>query len=363
MPSSGKSRNNLRRKSISSSSSSSTTTTNSSSTTFNQDSSTYSKDDHSDAIQYDYESRIAFIQKQHAKMLASLHQEMEQIELGQNVLERIEAELKEGKCKKKLVDMSSEFFSKIPTDFGDAKPVPITTMEMLHEKEELLKFYLRMGFEDMSSDNKVLTPISGVMDLPVPGTLWEAAKMVTNRTEVDNSVRSGSEFESRQAGGPVKYMNNQLYAAILLYTSNAIYADLNRSLREENRKKVIRYFSYVRLFFEAFDHLPKQKADLWRGISCCLYDQYQVGKVITWWGVSSCTSNQQVARNFMKSCGGNTTFLTIKAKTACDISNLSFFSNEKESLLAPGTQLKVLKSKKVGKVAEIELEEVGRAFD
>ena len=78
VPSGGKSRNNLRRKSISSSSSSSTTTI-SSSTTFNQDSSTYSKDDHSDAIQYDYESRIAFIQKQHAKMLASLHQEMEEL--------------------------------------------------------------------------------------------------------------------------------------------------------------------------------------------------------------------------------------------------------------------------------------------
>ena len=98
------------------------------------------------------------------------------------------------------------------------------------------------------------------------------------------------------------------------------------------------------------------------GLGVVCFDQYEVGKVITWWGVSSCTSDQSVARNFMNSCGGNCSFLTVKAKTACDISNLTFYSNEKESLLAPGTQLKVLSAKKVGKVAEIELEEVGRAF-
>ena len=286
----------------------------------------------------------------------------DQIELGQKVLERIGEELKGESRNRKLTDMSSEFYSKIPTDFGGEIPKAISTSEMLHEKEELLKFYLRMGFEDMESDTKTLTPISGVMAVDIPKTLWDAAKAVTNRTEVDNSVSMGSQFEARQAGGPLKYMNKELYASILLYTSNAIYADLNKSLREENRTKVRRYFSYLRLFFEAFDHLPKQNAHLWRGISCCLYDQYKVGETITWWGVSSCTSDQQVARNFMSSCGGNCTFLTVKAKTACDISNLTFYSNEKESLLAPGTQLKVLSSKKVGKVAEIELEEVGRAL-
>ena len=195
----------------------------------------------------------------------------EQIELGQKVLERIDAELKVEKRKLKLKDMSSEFFSKIPTDFGGEKPKPIDTIELLHEKEELLKFYLRMGFEDMNTDTKDLTPISGVMELPVPSTLWEAAKSVTNRTEVDNAVGMGNQFETRQAGGPQKFMNKELYASILLYTSNAIYADLNKSLREENRKKVSRYFSYLRLFFEAMDFLPKQNAHLWRGIGCCLF--------------------------------------------------------------------------------------------
>ena len=36
-----------------------------------------------------------------------------------------------------------------------------------------------------------------------------------------------------------------------------------------------------------------------------------------------------------------------------DISSLSFYQNEKESLLAPGTQLKVIKRERKGKVTEV----------
>jgi hypothetical protein len=126
-------------------------------------------------------------------------------------------------------------------------------------------------------------------------------------------------------------------------------------------------------------HLPQTKRTLWRGISVDLSEQYKVGSTITWWGVSSCTAdenvcarergrkwdrrkdilnNLQVARNFMNGCGGKCSFLTIDTKTACDISTITFYSNEKESLLAPGTQLLVKSCKINGKVAEIHLEEV-----
>ena len=46
-----------------------------------------------------------------------------------------------------------------------------------------------------------------------------------------------------------------------------------------------------------------------------------------------------------------------------DITPLSIYANEKESLLAPGTQLKVSSRKRNGKVAEIRLVEVGSALD
>lgn len=92
-------------------------------------------------------------------------------------------------------------------------------------------------------------------------------------------------------------------------------------------------------------------------------DQYPKGSTVTWWGVSSCTSDLSVAKSFMASCGGNCTLLTIHTKTSADISEITFYGHEKESLLAPGTQMKVLSSTKSGKVTEITMEEVGRVLD
>ena len=39
----------------------------------------------------------------------------------------------------------------------------------------------------------------------------------------------------------------------------------------------------------------------------------------------------QVAKNFMKGCGSACTLLTIKTKTAADISEITFYGNEKET--------------------------------
>lgn len=189
-------------------------------------------------------------------------------------------------------------------------------------------------------------------------------------------------------------MDRELYAAILLYTGNkclmplilhdfpstarhltlcrcpfhvprtgnSIYAELNRVLRSEDRKAAKKFFNYLRLFMEAMGCMPQQRRNLWRGISADLYDQYEVGKIITWWSVSSCTADESVARNFMQGCGGQCTLITLDCETAVDVSALSFYSNEKESLLAPGTQLEVTKRTKKGNIAEIHVREVGRAM-
>jgi len=61
----------------------------------------------------------------------------------------------------------------------------------------------------------------------------------------------------------------------------------------------------------------------------------------------------------MNQLGGSAaTFLTLKTKKACDVSSLSFYPYEAESLLRPGTKLRVLKRNRNGKVVEIEVEEV-----
>eukprot|EP00457_Paulinella_chromatophora_P004027 gb/GEZN01004037.1/.p1 GENE.gb/GEZN01004037.1/~~gb/GEZN01004037.1/.p1 ORF type:complete len:635 (+),score=148.15 gb/GEZN01004037.1/:24-1907(+) len=281
-----------------------------------------------------------------------------QIEKGQEVLDRLEKALKGNKSQ--VPALSSEYYSLIPTITGRQVPPPINTLDALHEKQELLKFYLRMGFEDMEEDTEGLTPIAGVMELPLPKTLKEAAAHVCGSHDIANCEQQGQQLEKKNAGNPIKKMNYHLYGSIMLYTSNAIYAALNKVLREENRAGVKRFKPYLRMFFEAMDSLPTNTVTLWRGISVDLFDQYKVGTTVTWWGVSSCTSDQNVARGFMAGCGGNCTLFTIDTKTACDISKITFYSNEKESLLAPGTQLKVKSSKRNGNISEIHLEEVGR---
>merc|ERR1719502_2531754 len=176
----------------------------------------------------------------------------------------------------------------------------------------------------------------------------------------------GKSLAAKQAGKPRKRMEAAHYGAISLYTSNAIYTTINKILRDENRGKVKKYFNYLRLFFDAAERLPAQKRKLWRGISVDLKSdaQYQPGKTVTWWSISSCTSSKAVADGFAGGCGGGCTVFTINSKTGFDVDALSCFQGEKESILCPGTKLKVL-SKTTNKkgVTEITLEEVGRAIE
>mmetsp|Transcript_44921 Transcript_44921/g.92891 ORF Transcript_44921/g.92891 Transcript_44921/m.92891 type:complete len:728 (+) Transcript_44921:46-2229(+) len=285
-----------------------------------------------------------------------------QIEKGQEVLQRIETALAK-KNDKQLADLSSEYYTLIPHDFGFKVPPAIKTSAMLEAEEELLKFYLRMGFEEVQAEDDGLLPISGVMSLPLPKDLETACSGICAAGSIKSSMARGKKHQEKQSGGPSKAMESHLYGAIMLYTSNAIYKQLNAALRSEDRNKIKKYKPYLRLLFEALNRLPQQTRTLWRGIGVDLYDQYAVGSTITWWGVSSCTSDQQVAKNFMKGCGSACTLLTVQTKTAADISEITFYGNEKESLLAPGTQLKVVNSVRKGKVSEISLKEVGRAVD
>ncbi len=90
-----------------------------------------------------------------------------------------------------------------------------------------------MGFEDMEVtllDN----PLEQMRDLPLPPTLQAAAEGVCDKASIAQSRARGKELEKAQAGGPAKRMGAELYAAIVLYTGNAIYRALNLALRERH---------------------------------------------------------------------------------------------------------------------------------
>eukprot|EP00493_Phyllostaurus_siculus_P023311 UN23647 len=125
-----------------------------------------------------------------------------QIEKGMVVLQDIESSL--GKSKKKLNGLSSQFFSLIPTNFGRRVPVPITTLEMVKEKEELLKFWLRMGFDEVD-DCEDKTPIEGIMEKDLPSTLKAACKshigtMICDDYDIEHCLNRAKDMHARKAG-------------------------------------------------------------------------------------------------------------------------------------------------------------------
>ncbi|MEV4581836.1 hypothetical protein AB0K16_52245 [Nonomuraea jabiensis] len=67
-------------------------------------------------------------------------------------------------------------------------------------------------------------------------------------------------------------------------------AKLLSGLRNPDRTRVVPYLPYLRLLFSAVARLPVRKEPLWRGVSLDLRAQYPLGRTVTWWGVSSCTS-------------------------------------------------------------------------
>ena len=287
-----------------------------------------------------------------------------QIEKGMAVLEELTKVIESSKKNKSadLERLSSQFFTLIPTNFGRQRPEPITTMEKVQEKDATLKFFLRMGFEEVETKDDGKKPLDGILDLPIPATLAASIAGACPSNSVTSSVSKGDVLAKKKAGSPKRVMTKDEYGSILLYTSNAIYRELNRVLREEDKNGIKKFINYLRLLLHSADALPTKPVQLYRGIGVDLSKQYTVGSTITWWGVSSCTSELQVAKNFAHGCSGESSLLTIDTKSACDISAISFYASEKESLLMPGTQLRVKKCEKKGKVAEIHLEEVGRAF-
>ena len=73
----------------------------------------------------------------------------DQIKKGQAVLDEIKAALSSGGKGAKIKDLSSSFYSFIPTTSGRVAPPPLNDEAIVGEKEALLEFWLRMGFEDM----------------------------------------------------------------------------------------------------------------------------------------------------------------------------------------------------------------------
>ena len=211
--------------------------------------------------------------------------------------------------------------------------------EFIASTMELHRLYLER-LAAVKDEGLVLPAITGVFDTPLMD-FREAIQPVARRLRIDGYVNQSLEFGKRQADSADVPLSPDEIAALYLYTcESAFYRRINATLRDPDRRKTAPYLPYLRLLFSALSRLPAYDRPLWRGVALDLRSRYPVGRTVTWWGVSSCTSDLRVARGFLGGRGKRTLF-EVRPIRAVSIRDFSAFTGEEEFLLAPGTQLTV----------------------
>ncbi|MFD9165340.1 ADP-ribosyltransferase domain-containing protein [Streptomyces sp. NPDC059558] len=193
----------------------------------------------------------------------------------------------------------------------------------------------------VKDEGLVLPSITGVFDTPLMDFQDAVTPVAAMLSGLAGHIDRSRDFGKRRADETSAGLSADAIAALYLYTcESAFYREINAVLRSPDRTRVTPYLPYLRLLFSAVSGLPAHTQPLWRGVSLDLRAQYPVGRTVTWWGVSSCTSELNVARSFLGSRGKRTLFEVTPAK-AVGIRRFSAFTGEEEYILAPGTQLKV----------------------
>ncbi|MFF0473372.1 macro domain-containing protein [Streptomyces sp. NPDC004284] len=207
---------------------------------------------------------------------------------------------------------------------------------------ELHQLYLER-LTSVKDEGLVLPPITGVFGTPLLDFRKAVEPVTRVLANLDRYIERSSRFAEAKAaevdgaGG----LSADAISALYLYTcESAFYREINAVLRSPDRERVEPYLPYLRLLFSAVAGLPAQTRPLWRGVALDLRSQYPLGRTVTWWGVSSCTSEPGVARSFLGSRGRRTLFEVTPAR-AVGIRRFSAFTGEEEYILTPGTQLKV----------------------
>ncbi|MGW4793084.1 ADP-ribosyltransferase domain-containing protein [Nonomuraea sp. NPDC004297] len=205
---------------------------------------------------------------------------------------------------------------------------------------ELHQLYLER-LASVKDEGLDLPAITGVLDTPImpfQDSVAQVAKLLAGLDwHVQQSYRFGESLREDASRG----LSPDEIAALYLYTcESAFYRQINATLRHPDRTRVVPYLPYLRLLFSAISRLPVRTEPLWRGVALDLRAQYPLGRTVTWWGVSSCTSKLGVARSFLGGRGKRTLF-EVRPIRAVGIRAFSAFLGEEEFILAPGTQLEV----------------------
>jgi hypothetical protein len=212
----------------------------------------------------------------------------------------------------------------------------------------------------MAEGNAVRTDRARYLDInkepdivlsPLP-TIAPTTRILSLRESVKNIQHLVSDLEKRvsyslaQCKHPTDDLSQDESAALYLYSlqwpegQHSHYSLFNRALRNEDRTKLIPFHNYYNLFMSALNKLPSIQDRVWRGVNGDISKQYLKGTIHIWWGASSCSDEVMVTDTFLDKTTPRTLF-NIKCYNGKTIQNHSKYPNESETILLPGTYIKV----------------------
>eukprot|EP01124_Arcella_intermedia_P035600 TRINITY_DN9119_c0_g2_i2.p1 TRINITY_DN9119_c0_g2~~TRINITY_DN9119_c0_g2_i2.p1 ORF type:complete len:296 (+),score=81.44 TRINITY_DN9119_c0_g2_i2:69-890(+) len=161
----------------------------------------------------------------------------------------------------------------------------------------------------------------------------------------------GWKFEDKNPFG----LTEEETKSISLYTHNSYESQednfsfqLNNALRKREFLDMKSLEGYLYFFYKAMDKLPNCTTTIYRGFSKDLLPkiekEYKVDRPIHWSGFSSGTEDIAVAKGFAKANG---ILFEIKIFNGKRIEQYSFIPNEKEILLSPHLEFKVVEELKL----------------
>ncbi|CAF0954926.1 unnamed protein product [Didymodactylos carnosus] len=193
--------------------------------------------------------------------------------------------------------------------------------------------------------HKLLVPIQGYQDQELV-SLEESIKPIA---QLFDDLEMHVWIAKQNCQAPVDNLTQDKSAAIYLYTmefdsSKSFYRLLNVALRSENRRSIVPWSSYLKLFMTALYKLPSKPQIVYRGVKGIdLSDKYLKGKHFAWWGVSSCTTTVDVLQEeqFLGQNGERILF-NIECSNGQSIKSHSYYSDkEEEVILMPGSYFEV----------------------
>ncbi|CAF1583820.1 unnamed protein product [Rotaria magnacalcarata] len=194
--------------------------------------------------------------------------------------------------------------------------------------------------------NKILPPIQGFEKMPLVSLEKSVESLKSIVPQLDHMVWTvmGSCHE------PKDMLTKDESASIMLYTlewtpkETSFYYILNSTLRSRDRRQLIPWFLYLRLFIFALSKLPSiVPRIIYRGVEKDMRDEFPVGKKFIWWSFTSCTASLDVLRRYLGKTGNRTIF-NIICGSAKSVNRHSSFESENELLLYPARQFQVMSS-------------------